>query len=182
MNESRKIACLDFSFKAPCLIIEEKTYLPAHCLTTTNGQGGALSLPLWSAHKTTYHADETKDIVGRAHSLTRIFITIFFKEGVDALRIEGRSFGSRGSGDLMFSHLYLTQHCRAAGIGVEEVPPVSLKRQWTGRANANKQDMIDEMIKRRVSVPHNIKPQYLNDFADAIALKHYSLKQLKKEE
>lgn len=73
---------------------------------------------------------------------------------VEAVAIEGMSFGSKGR--VIFELGGLSHMCRAMlieeGIKFIVSPPTVVKKYWTGKGNANKQLMIEQAYDRNCNI------------------------------
>jgi Holliday junction resolvasome RuvABC endonuclease subunit len=131
----------------------------------TPGDGGLTIVGTWSFKNTRYEGGGSRFLrfrrqLEQAHGAMK-FERVFFEEvrrhiGTDAAHVYGGLLA------------ILTAFCEEKGIAYEGVPVGTIKKFWTGKGNAPKDEMIRVARERGHSVDNDNE-------ADALALLHWAL-------
>lgn len=124
---------------------------------------------LWSVIKTKPAKTPTDRIKRYLHIASQIVALIEDKKGMLCIRIEGYSFASKGRAITSLAELrgVLIDKLMPYSNDIEEVPPGSLKKFFTGMGNASKEQMLLAAKERG----HDFGKKH--DLADAYALSEW---------
>jgi len=80
---------------------------------------------------------------------------ILIKHNVEIIAMEGLAFGAKGRSVMTIGGLthILRELFIELNIDFLIIPPTTLKKYWTGKGNANKEDMIQTTINKGYNIP-----------------------------